>query len=304
MALVSVVFWDDDGIMKRLRYDIYEYTDYRVYLKARLEELKAQDRKYSLRFLAKRLGLKSNSHLKMVMDGDHNLSESLARRLAEFLEMSEAESEFFLALVNYCQARSTQEQALALEELRRRRRFSKLHRTALDQFDYLNDVLTLTLREMVALPDFSPDPAWIAPRLVERAAPSEIEAALEKLVRLGLLQRDEAGRYTQTTPHLHTGHGFGPIVLRGYYQGAFARAAASIDLDGEERYVGGMSMAVSRATYERIVEHFNVFMDTVRREVDADEAPERVYQFVAGLSPLSRAISQVGSSECEKEAAT
>ena len=82
--------------MKRTALDIYQYTDYRDYLKDRLAELKAQDRKYSLRFLAKKLGLSSNSHLKMVMDGDHNLSLELGRKLADFLNLRKQETDFFL----------------------------------------------------------------------------------------------------------------------------------------------------------------------------------------------------------------
>lgn len=277
--------------MKKSRLDIYSYSDYRRYLKERLEELKAQDRKYSLRFLAKRLDLKSNSHLKMVMDGDHNLSPLLAHKLAEFFEMSEPETAFFLALVTFCQAKSTPEKTEALEELRRRTRFVRLHRTELDQLDYLNDPLTLALRELVNLPDFCEDTKWISGHLLLRASAQEVQEALEKLLRLGLLRRNEQGRLEQTTPHLDTGHGFGSVALRGYYQSAFERATQSLDMPSAERHLGGMTMAVSKATYERILEHFALFMDTVRREVDADAEPERVYQFVAGLIPLSKAAS-------------
>lgn len=283
--------------MKKSHLDIYSYSDYRRYLKERFDELKSQDRKYSLRFLAKHLDLKSNSHLKMVMDGDHNLSPQLSRKLAEFLELSEPETAFFIALVAFCQARTTPEKTEALEELRRRTRFVRLHRTALDQLDYLNDPLTLTLREMVGLPDFSEDPKWIAARLQFKATANEIQEALEKLLRLGLLCRSEQGRLVQTTPHLDTGHGFGPVALRGYYQGAFERAAQSLDMPSHERHLGGMTMAVSSATYERILEHFAAFMDTVRREVDADSEPQRVYQFVAGLTPLSKAATPPSSNQ-------
>ncbi len=272
--------------------DIYRYSDFRSFLKDRYEEWKAHDDKVSLRYLAKRVGLSSNSHLKMVMDGQHNLSPSLAKKLAKLFGLSKRETSFFLALVQYTQANDTEEKTEALEELRRNRPFVKLNQLAFDQFDYYNDRLTLALRELVSVEGFREDPLWIAEKLAFKATPEEIREAIEKLLRLNLLTRNAEGSLMATHAHITSGDGFGPVALKGYYKNGFSAAIESLELPGDIRHLGGMSMSVSGKTYERIVEHFQTFMEAVRSEVDHDDAPEDVYRLVFGLFPLTDVSSK------------
>jgi len=274
--------------MKRSQLDIHEYTDFRSYIRDRYAELKASDKKYSLRYLARKLGLSSNSHLKMVMDGSHNLSIDLARKVAEFYCLNKQETDFFISLVKYGQAKNTREKAEALDELRRVSQFVKLHQLELDQFDYYNDKLTLILRELVVLPDFVENTRWIARRLPFKATAKEIREAIDKLVRLKLLSRDENGILFVTNLHVTTGNSIDRVAIKSYYMNGFADASTSLEMSGLHRHVGGITMAVSRNTYDKIVNHFQEFLNVIRAEVCADEKPENVYQLVMGLHPLTR----------------
>ncbi len=277
--------------MKRSKLDIYEYSNFRAYIKDRFMELKSWDKKYSLRYLAKRLDLSSNSHLKMVMDGDHNLSIRLAKKLAHFYRLSRQEADFFLALVQYGQAKSTREKSEALDELRRVSHFARIHQLELDQFDYYNDKLMLILRELVALPDFKEESRWISTQLPFKATKREISTSIEKLLRLKLLKRNAGGELKASYPHITTGSSFDGVAIKGYYMNGFSMAADSLELDGERRQVGGMTMAISKETYKRIVGHFNEFMNMIRTEIGADQNPEEVYQLVMGFHPLTEVKS-------------
>ncbi len=267
--------------------DIYQYSDFRSFLKDRYEEWKDQDAKVSLRYMAKKVGLSSNSHLKMVMDGQHNLSTSLAKKLAKLFGLSKRETEFFLALIRFTQATDTEEKTEALEDMRLNRPFVKQNQLALDQFDYYNDRLTLTLREMVSVEGFKEDPQWIAKKLGFKATTRQIRDAIHKLLRLNLLTRDADGRLMATHAHITSGHGFGPVALKGYYKNGFSAAIDSLELPSDIRHLGGMSMSVSEKAYEKIVAHFQTFMEAVRSEVDNDDVPEHVYRLVFGLFPMT-----------------
>ncbi len=107
--------------MKPTKYNLFEYTDYRAFLKDRLEELKNGDGngRYSYRSLANRLGLSSKSHLKMVVDGDRHLSEELARKLAKVLKLNTREADFFVELVRFAKARNDERKQEILARLRR-----------------------------------------------------------------------------------------------------------------------------------------------------------------------------------------
>lgn len=274
--------------MRRSKLDIYEYSNFRSYIRDRFLELKSEDKKYSLRYMAKKLELSSNSHLKMVMDGSHNLSVKLAKRLSSFFGLNRQETDFFLALIEYGQAKTTKDQAEALDELRRVSRFSRIHQLELDQFDYYNDRLLLVLREMVALPEFQEDPKWISRRLPFNANKRDIGLAIEKLLRLKLLKRLDDGGLAASYPHITTGDGLDGVAIKGYYMNGFSLASESLELPGTTRQVGGMTMAISKNAYAKIVGHFREFMDTIRAEVGADQSPDDVYQLVMGFHPLTK----------------
>jgi uncharacterized protein (TIGR02147 family) len=274
--------------MESLAITIYDYDDYRAYLRDAFSALKERDSKYSLRFIAARLGIKANSHLVMVADGRHNLSPALAERLAEFFCFSRREAEFWLALVAYNQAKDPKRKQAALEALSSHRPFARAHRIGLDQFDYYNNPITLALRELVCLPDFKEDAAWIRAKLTLKASSKDIHDAIQTLLRLGLLVRDANKRLVAADPHITSGHGMSVAAIKGYYVNNFMRAADCLAIGPDRRHVGGMTMSISKSTYDKIVDHFQTFLDRVRDEVDQDQEPEDVYQLVMALFPFSK----------------
>lgn len=78
---------------------IFQYNDYRSFLKTTLEERSSRDRKYSLRAMAAELGL-GHSSLCEVMKGKKNLSPERAAKVAEHLNLSQVGIEYFCLLVS------------------------------------------------------------------------------------------------------------------------------------------------------------------------------------------------------------
>ena len=220
--------------MKRSKLNIFDYTDFRCFLRDRLGEMKEQDKKYSLRYLSNKMGLASKSHLKMVADGARNLSPELAEQMASVFGLNEQETGFFLVLIRFGQAKSLSEQQDALAELRKRRRFLAVHQLKLDRFDYLSDPLTLALREMVTFADFQENPDWIQKRLPKKFSKTKILEAIDKLLRIGLLFRQQDGSLAVAQKHQHTGDDFRSTALKLFYQNAFRQAAQSLTQPADE----------------------------------------------------------------------
>ena len=85
------------------RPDVFAYLDYRVFLADYYVFGKA---KFGLshRGLARRVGVKSPSFLKYVMEGRRNLSPGTARRVAKAVQLEGEPAAFFVALVKFNQA--------------------------------------------------------------------------------------------------------------------------------------------------------------------------------------------------------
>lgn len=273
--------------MKNTKLDIFSYTDFKRFLEERLLELKDQDAKFSRRYLIKRLGLANSNYLKMIIDGKRPLTVPLAQKLAHETGLEPKETAFFLRLVRFAQAETSEEKVQALAELRKHRRFCQVHALALRHVDYMTDPLLLTLRELVALPDFCEDAAWIGSRLALRSTARSIESGLATLLKQDLLARDETGRLRQTTTHQATGAQLGNVPLRRYHKTMLALAAAAQEQAVERRNFSGISFSADADTYSQVLARYAEFLDEVRAICDAAKTPDRVYHLESVLFPLA-----------------
>ena len=85
--------------------NVFEFTDYRQYLAAYFAERKKRDRKFSHRYFARRLGLRSPVFIMLVMRAERNITSSLAFRVSEELKHIQREAEYFESLVGFDQAK-------------------------------------------------------------------------------------------------------------------------------------------------------------------------------------------------------
>ncbi|RJO64600.1 MAG: TIGR02147 family protein [Myxococcales bacterium] len=273
--------------MKRTKLDIFAYTDFRRFLEDRLEELRAEDKKYSRRYFVQKLELASSNYLKRIIDGSRKLSDSLARRVTQEIGLNKEETRFFQQLVRYGQTNDTQSRTEALEDLRRNRRFVDVHQLELNRFDYYADPLMVALREMADLRDFQEDPGWIAARLPFNAGKKRIAEAIARLVASGHLARGEDGRLAAVHKHQDTGEQLGSMTLRTYHLKMLERAMASMELPVEQRHYLGLAMSIPVSAYDAIVEEMKHCRDRVRAIVDAAEETERVYHLEMAFFPLT-----------------
>src|SRR5262245_35395175 len=89
------------------RVEVYDYLDYRAYL--RDVYLEGKKRGLSHRSFSRRAGLKSPNYLKRVIDGDRNLSDDMIARFAKALGLDRESSDYFRDLVHFTHARTTTE---------------------------------------------------------------------------------------------------------------------------------------------------------------------------------------------------
>src|SRR5690349_18732948 len=101
------------------RPNLFTYLDYRQYLRDMHAYLKATVKRFSHRYFAKRAGIKSASFLGLVMAGKRNISHDMARQFAAGLQLSPAETRFFIELVAMNQAKDDARRAAHYEELAR-----------------------------------------------------------------------------------------------------------------------------------------------------------------------------------------
>lgn len=271
---------------------IYDFLDYRQFLRAWYEAEKNRLPAFSYRYFARKAGFSSPNFLKLVIDGDRNLSPDSVDRFAAALKFTQDEERFFRDLVVYNQARNLSEKNVLFDRVIASKRFQEWRKLDATLLDYLRHWYYPAIRELAALPDFQARPEWIRKRLVTDLEAEEIEKALGILEELGLLVRDAAGELTRSDQTVSTGprvKGEARIAARSLLREMLELASESMDtVPAELRELGSVTVAIRASTVAELKERIVRFRRELLERCDQDEGAEEVYQFNVQLFPLTR----------------
>jgi uncharacterized protein (TIGR02147 family) len=268
--------------------NIFEYLDYRRYLRDLYQQRKATCYGFSHRSFSRRVGLRSSNFLKLVMDGERNLTPEMAHRFAIGCGLGGREADYFCELVAFNQARTAAEQKRCHQRLFRFKQYREIHRLDEAQVAYHSTWYLPAIRELAARSDFRDDPKWIARVLRPRITPGEAKKAVDTLLDLGLLVREKTGSLRQSAPLVTTGAGpLGHHVV-GYHRAMLERASEALDIvPREEREISSLTLCVSREVMLDLKERIRELRRELLQAAELQGEPDTVVQINFQLFPLS-----------------
>lgn len=286
------------------RPNIFEYSDYRLYLRDYYVAEKARRPAFSYRYFARRAGHTSPNFLKLVIEGKRNLGPASVTAFARALELDTEEASFFAELVAYGQAKNDADKTKHMTRITAARNFRKAGRIEGQLFEYLAHWYLPAIRELVGRPDFQEDPKWIAKELVPQITAKKAADGLKVLANLGLVRRMPDGRLERGDPSWTTGPEPSSKIVDAFHQQMLTLATDAIQkFPPEERTLSSLVVCVKTATLTEIRRRLTSFQQELLALCDADEEPEVVYQVGMQLFPLSRGRSAEGSAPEVEEAA-
>jgi len=270
--------------------DVFRHADYREFLRAYYERRKLQKRGISLRAFSRRVGLRSPNYLKLVMDGDRNLSAALAVRFAEACGLTGDGVDYFCVLVAFNQAKTSKERELHHARLRNFRRYRETHKIDIAQQAYHAHWYVPAIRELAARRDFRADPKWIARTLLPEITPTEAKRALAVLCELGLLVEADDGVPRQVEPLIET-----PVGPLGHQVVSFHREMMRLASDAlervprEDREIASLTLCVSEKQMRELKADLERIEEDLLQRYSSDDG-ERVVQVNFQLFPLSKGM--------------
>lgn len=268
---------------------VFEYLDYRAYLRDYFAAAKVQKKQFSFRYFARRAGFSSPNFVQLVMQGKRNLGRAAVDQVTKGLGLTLPESSFFGDLVALGQAETLAERNRAFSRVAANRRFRTARRLDGPLFEYLSQWYYPAVRELAARVDFVEDPAWIAAEVLPRITAVQARGALSTLEKLGLLVRDERGRLVRGDPTLTTGHEVRSVVVPAYHRQMIERAGAAVDtVPPDQRDVSALTVCIRASTLAELKERIHRFREEMLDRCDSETEPERVYQLCIQLFPLSQ----------------
>jgi len=271
---------------------VWEYTDYRAWLTDTFKARKAIHSWYSYGVLAQRSGFQARDFLLRVMRGDRRLSPEGAERLATALDLPRREKAYFLALVEYNQAKTDADREVAWGKVQHAlaksrnasapRLLTDIHREILSEWHHL------AIRSLI---EMRPDPGdWEA--LGKRLLPPRTEAVVRRSVKLlqsgGLIENKADGLWYATEKSVATPPEVGHPAVRQFHRECLELAGASLEgVTSDRRNISGLTLGISERTYRLVCDRLTELREELSRLSDSDEESDRVYQLTLALFPLS-----------------
>lgn len=225
---------------------IYEYRNYRDFIRSYVAQKIAENPQFSLRAMAKKLEI-TQPFLTEVIKGRKNLSPEMAHRVARKLELNDTEAEYFCVLA---QAEATKDPHLKgslfdkLKDLSPSgERYEDLN---VETFRLISDWYHLVIRNMADIEGFSFQPGEIAKRL--GITKIEAQAAIERLLRMGLIESDPANtkNYRKTKASVMVESDVPNEALRRFHRQMLEKAIESLESQTpQEKIVGSETFAFS-----------------------------------------------------------
>lgn len=267
--------------------DILEYTDYRQYIADYYADKKAKSA-FTWQEFATSAGFSSPVYLKYVSEGRFNLSETAAVRVAHAMNLADYECDFFVELVKFDHAKTDAEKKAAYGKMISIAESHKAKILEGDSFRFFSDWKNPVIRELApAMPGAKP--LALAHACREKITAAEVTETLNFLVKAGLLQKDDAGNYTQTEQSVTTGPmEVTPVAVRGMHRqmGEFALDAIE-GVPQSERHFSGVTLGVTHEAYNEIVQVIAECRKKVIAIATRDSAADEVYRLNMQFFPMT-----------------
>ena len=267
--------------------DILEYTSYRQYIADYYAERKAKS-VFTWQEFASLAGFSSSIFLKYVSEGRYNLGEATAARVATAMNLADYECDFFVELVKFDHAKTDAEKKAAYGKMILIAEAHKAKVLEGDSFRFFSDWKNPVIRELApAMPGAKP--LALAHACREKITAAEVSETLNFLVKAGLLQKDDAGNYTQTEKSVTTGPmEVTPVAVRGMHRqmGEFALDAIE-GVSQEKRHFSGVTLGVTHEAYDEIVQVIAECRKKVIAIATRDSATDEVYRLNMQFFPLT-----------------
>jgi uncharacterized protein (TIGR02147 family) len=254
---------------------IFEHQNYRTYLRAVLVSRISINPAYSLRCLAMELGI-SPALLSLVISGRKNFSTDRALGVAQKLELNRSESEYFCALVQFETAKTETLKNQCLEKMRRLNRNKPITDLNTDFFHVIAEWYHIPILLMTDLDDFELSPKSAAKHL--GISVLEASAALDRLQRLELLERDTAGRWRRVPENGLFKSETANRGLQHFHRQMLMMAMRSLETqDNREKVVGSQTFSVDVEQLPAARKMIEEFLNAVAGHFDKGNKRTEVY---------------------------
>lgn len=274
--------------------NIFEYQNYRTYLKDYYEEEKCNKRYFSYRYFSQKAGINASAFLYYVITGKRNLTKNSISKISSAIGHGRDESEYFENLVFFNQAKTITEKANYYSKIVEIRKPIDIADVTPERFEFYSKWYHSVIREFVTIFNFNGDYEKLGKMISPSISAGEAEQSVMLLEKLGFIESDDNNLYHQTE-NLIMAAPKGPdsFIIEKFQIEMLNMARASYDSTArKDRLSASTTFSISQKTFELFKQKTREFRRELLEIARLDKEPEKVFQYTFNLFPLTKELDE------------
>ncbi|NLP03264.1 MAG: TIGR02147 family protein [Fibrobacter sp.] len=277
---------------------VFDYTDYRQFLKDFIKERQKSKQSFSLRCLSMKAGIKSGGFLSMVLSGRRNLTSELAGRISSVLKLSRKEEKYFLLMVDYAHAKTIEQKHSILEQMLVMTRMNSVKSLVPDQYEFYEKWYYSVMRELVEVTSLREDSTSAGEMFQPPIKPREARQALKLLEKLGLIYKDNEGVFHRTDTLITCDDSIRSVAVCNFQAEMIELAKTALKQTGRsERDISTVTLSIDSSTWEQIKQKCASFRADLLSLAARVVNPDRVIQVNLQCFPVAKACNLKSKSD-------
>jgi uncharacterized protein (TIGR02147 family) len=266
---------------------IFEYLDYREFLRDFYREQKQKHFFFSFRFLSQKTKI-DPAHIARVFQCKRHLSEKSLAPFIALCKFNDEEKRYFDQLVAFNMARTERQARQAFEALLSLSSVKSLTLRP-EQYGFYTKWYYTAVRALIAMRSFTDkDCSRIAQTLSPPITASQAREAVKLLLKLGLVRKGPDGILGVTDAHITTGAQWRSLAVNAFQAETLRLARESLDRHEKElRDISTVTIGIKRDRMDEIRQRIAEFRKSIIHCAEEDQEPDDVYQLNIQLFPLT-----------------
>jgi len=266
---------------------IFDYLEYRDFLKDFYEEKKTEHSYFSYRLFGAKVGIDASYLAKVIIKTRHVADPSI-RRITEFCGLKGAEADYFEALVHFVKSKSHKTSKLLFEKLLSLKGV-KSNKLLEHQYAFYQKWYHSAIRSIIEFCDFKGNFKALAERLSPPITVKEAKDSIRLLEKLQLIKKDETGVWHMAATAITTGAEWSSLAIQSFQEETIKLSSKSLTRHPKQvRDVSTITMNINETDFEEIKERIKEFRASIIKYVNEQSAPDRVMQLNIQFFPLSK----------------
>lgn len=269
--------------------NIFQYTNYRLFIKDWIENKKRQNSKYSYRYYSAKSGFSSSNFLSLVVKAKRNLTSTSIGKISKGFGLKKQERSFFEDLVFMNQASSHEEKDHYYQRMLNCKSFSEYKLLEKYQYDYFSNWYNPVIREMI---DFIPQPLdfeMIAASIQPPVSKKQVVDSIRLLLELGLIEEFEKGKFRKKEAVLTTGGEVRALQVTNFHKQMTKVADGALDrFSSTQRDITGIVLSMNSRKMPLIKKKIEAFRNELADMAANDTEENIVFYIQIRAFPLTK----------------